>query len=103
MAYGDVDVTWQTVAFKKIKFGTRENIGQGPVDIPAQTLADDGRVAGAAAMRCAGEMKAAGYRTSEGVVGLAKPGRRGAADGGHVRQPRFGRRRRQQKPGPHAR
>src|SRR5690606_13954542 len=35
---GDVDVTWQTVAFKKIKFGTRENIGMGPVDIPAQTL-----------------------------------------------------------------
>ncbi len=35
---GDVDVTWQTVAFKKIKFGSRENIGLGPVDIPAQTL-----------------------------------------------------------------
>src|SRR6185436_763543 len=38
LAYGNVEVTWQTVAFKKIKFGTRENIGQGPVDIPAQTL-----------------------------------------------------------------
>ena len=36
--YGDVDVTWQTVAFKKIKFGTRENIGLGPVDIPSQQL-----------------------------------------------------------------
>ncbi len=35
---GDGDVTWQTVAFKKIKFGARENIGLGPVDIPAQTL-----------------------------------------------------------------
>ena len=23
LAYGDVDVSWQTVAFKKIKFGTR--------------------------------------------------------------------------------
>src|SRR5207344_618761 len=32
LAYGNVEVTWQTVAFKKIKFGTRENIGQGPVD-----------------------------------------------------------------------
>ena len=30
------DVSWQTVAFKKIKFDTRENIGLGPVDIPAQ-------------------------------------------------------------------
>ena len=45
LAYGDVDVTWQTVAFKKIKFGTRENIGQGPVDIPAQTLPTTGAVA----------------------------------------------------------
>ncbi len=38
LAFGEVDVTWQTVAFKKIKFGTRENIGLGPVDIPPQTL-----------------------------------------------------------------
>ena len=38
LGYGDVDVTWQTVAFKKIKFATRENIGLGPVDIPAQNL-----------------------------------------------------------------
>jgi DEAD/DEAH box helicase domain-containing protein len=69
LAYGNVEVTWQTVAFKKIKFGTRENIGQGPVDIPAQTLPttalwlspDD-------EMRAA--MKSAGLRSSEGVVGL---------------------------------
>src|SRR6185295_4766517 len=69
IAFGDVDVTWQTVAFKKIKFGTRENIGQGPVDIPAQTLPttavwlapdDTARAA----------MKAAGLRPSEGVMGL---------------------------------
>ena len=38
LAYGDVDVSWQTVAFKKIKFSTRENIGYGRVDIPAQNL-----------------------------------------------------------------
>ena len=37
-AYGDVDVSWQTVAFKKIKFATRENIGYGRVSIPAQSL-----------------------------------------------------------------
>jgi DEAD/DEAH box helicase domain-containing protein len=69
LAYGDVDVAWQTVAFKKIKFATRENIGLGPVDIPAQNLQttavwlapDDG-------MRA--EMKSAGLRESEGVVGL---------------------------------
>ncbi|MCC6491936.1 MAG: DEAD/DEAH box helicase [Pirellulales bacterium] len=69
LAFGDVDVTWQTVAFKKIKFSTRENIGLGPVDIPAQLLKttsfwltpDDG-------VRTA--MKAAGRRASEGIVGL---------------------------------
>lgn len=69
LAYGDVDVAWQTVAFKKVKFATRENIGLGPVDIPAQNLQttavwlapdDDMRA----------EMKAAGLRASEGVVGL---------------------------------
>lgn len=69
LAYGEVDVTWQTVAFKKIKFNSRENIGQGPVDIPAQMLPTTG------VWLCPGDaiarsMKAAGYRTSEGVVGL---------------------------------
>jgi DEAD/DEAH box helicase domain-containing protein len=38
LAFGEVDVRWKTVAFKKIKFSTRENIGFGPVDIPEQTL-----------------------------------------------------------------
>lgn len=69
LAYGDVDVTWQTVAFKKIKFATRENIGQGPVDIPAQQLQttafwltpDDAVRAG---------LKTAGLRASEGLMGL---------------------------------
>ena len=69
LAYGEVDVTWQTVAFKKIKFETRENVGYGQVDIPAQTLSttalwlapdDDIRR----------QMKATKLRTSEGLVGL---------------------------------
>jgi DEAD/DEAH box helicase domain-containing protein len=69
LGYGDVDVSWQTVAFKKIKFATRENIGLGPVDIPAQNLqttalwlAPDDTVRQ--------EMKAAGLRAGEGVVGI---------------------------------
>ena len=69
LGYGDVDVAWQTVAFKKIKFATRENIGLGPVDIPAQNLqttavwlAPDDAIQH--------EMKAAGLRASEGVCGL---------------------------------
>jgi DEAD/DEAH box helicase domain-containing protein len=38
LSFGDVDVSWKTVAFKKIKFDTRENVGYGSVDIPAQNL-----------------------------------------------------------------
>jgi DEAD/DEAH box helicase domain-containing protein len=69
LAYGDVDVSWKTVAFKKIKFGTKENVGFGPVDIPEQHLpttafwltpGDDVRR----------EMKTAGLRAGEGLCGL---------------------------------
>ena len=69
VAFGDVDVSWQTVAFKKIKFGTRENIGMGPVEIPAQTL-------GTTALWLAPDenarraLKEQGFRASEGVCGL---------------------------------
>jgi DEAD/DEAH box helicase domain-containing protein len=69
LGYGEVDVAWQTVAFKKIKFATRENIGLGPVDIPAQNLQTTAVwLAPDDAVRA--EMKAAGLRASEGVVGL---------------------------------
>ena len=69
LEFGDVDVSWKTVAFKKIKFATRENIGLGPVDIPAQNL-------GTTALWLVPErevvaaMKAAGLRASGGMVGL---------------------------------
>lgn len=69
LAYGDADVSWQTVAFKKIKFNTRENIGLGPVDIPAQTLRTTALwlVPDETVKR---ELKAHKLRTSEGLVGL---------------------------------
>jgi DEAD/DEAH box helicase domain-containing protein len=38
LAFGEIDVTWQTVMFKKIKFHTRENVGYGQVDLPSQSL-----------------------------------------------------------------
>ncbi len=69
VAYGEVDVTWQTVAFKKIKFGTRENIGLGPVDIPAQSLPTTA-VWLAATDELRRQMKLVGQRTSEGMAGL---------------------------------
>ncbi|MEX2118744.1 MAG: DEAD/DEAH box helicase [Pirellulales bacterium] len=68
-AYGEADVSWQTVAFKKIKFGTRENIGLGPVDIPSQTLSTTAFwlvPSGGLRMR----MKQAGWRVGEGLAGL---------------------------------
>lgn len=69
LAYGEVDVAWQTVAFKKIKFTTRENIGLGPVDIPAQNLQTTALwLAPDDALR--NEMRRSGVRASEGVVGL---------------------------------
>jgi DEAD/DEAH box helicase domain-containing protein len=40
--FGRLDVTWQTVAFKKIKYYTNENIGQTALDLPPQTLATRG-------------------------------------------------------------
>ncbi len=66
---GDVDVTWQTVAFKKIKFNTRENIGLGPVDIPAQTLSTTAcwLTPGDAARL---HLKQSGLQLSEGLVGV---------------------------------
>jgi DEAD/DEAH box helicase domain-containing protein len=69
LAYGDVDVAWQTVAFKKIKFATRENIGMGSVDIPAQSLQTTA-VWLAPDDESRHEMKIDGLRASEGVVGL---------------------------------
>jgi DEAD/DEAH box helicase domain-containing protein len=69
LAYGDADVAWQTVAFKKIKFATRENIGLGPVEIPAQNLQTAAVwLAPDDALRT--KMKSEGLRASEGVVGM---------------------------------
>jgi len=42
VCFGRLDVTWQTVAFKKIKYYTNENIGQTALDLPPQTLATRG-------------------------------------------------------------
>jgi len=69
LGYGDVDVAWQTVAFKKIKFATRENIGLGPVNIPAQNLQTTAAwLSPNDELRA--EMKGEGLRASEGVCGL---------------------------------
>lgn len=69
LACGEVDVSWKTVGFKKIKFSTRENVGYGTVDLPAQRLPTTAFwLTPQAAVRA--EMKAAGHRPSEGLCGL---------------------------------
>ncbi len=39
MLHLHADVTWKTTAFRKIKYYTMELIGQGELDLPAQTMA----------------------------------------------------------------
>lgn len=67
--YGQLDVSWQTVAFKKIKFHTRENLGLGPVDIPAQNLPTTGLwLVPSGAVRQ--ELARGQVRLAEGLIGL---------------------------------
>lgn len=42
LCFGPADVTWQTTAFRKIRYYTMELIGQGKLDLPAQTLSTTG-------------------------------------------------------------
>jgi ATP-dependent helicase YprA (DUF1998 family) len=67
--FGELDVSWKTVAFKKIKFETRENLGLGPVDIPAQQLATCGLwLTVTSAVRK--QAKQLGLRPYDGLVGI---------------------------------
>ncbi len=69
LGFGDVNVEWQTVAFKKIKFTTRENVGMGPVDIPPQNLETTAVwFAPHDAIRL--QLRQQGLRLPEGMVGL---------------------------------
>jgi len=38
VCFGPADVTWQTVAFRKVKYYTMELVGQAALDLPPQTL-----------------------------------------------------------------
>ncbi len=69
LAFGNVDVSWQTVAFKKIKFSTRENVGFGSVDIPAQNLPTTAFwLAPDDSLRA--QLKSEGFRTGEALCGV---------------------------------
>ncbi len=69
LVFGEVDVSWKTVAFKKIKFSTRENVGFGSVDIPAQNLPTTAFwLSPSDSIRAA--MSAEKLKPSEGLCGL---------------------------------
>ena len=67
--FGALDVTWATVAFKKIKYYTMENIGQTALDLPSQTLSTTGVwvVPQTELLSDVGRM---GLRPVEGLVGI---------------------------------
>jgi len=67
--FGAAEVTWQTTAFRKIKYYTMELIGQGKLDLPAQTLSTTGAWwALSEPMRR--DLGGAGYHPIEALMGL---------------------------------
>jgi len=67
--YGPADVTWQTIAFRKIKYYTMERIGQTKLDLPAQTLPTTAAW-WAIAEEMRDEIAAGGYNPIEALCGL---------------------------------
>ena len=67
--FGEVDVTWATVAFKKIQFYSTDSLGWAKVDLPSQTLATTGVWLVPSATVMAG-VRAAGQNPSEGLIGI---------------------------------
>jgi len=67
--FGDLAVTWTTVAFKKIKYYTNENIGQTALDLPSQTLETTGlwMTVDPEIMQ---EVRGMGLKAVEGLVGV---------------------------------
>ena len=67
--FGPADVTWQTIAFRKIKYYTAELIGQAKLDLPAQTLPTTA-MWWAPAEAMLAELSACGHRPVEALCGV---------------------------------
>jgi DEAD/DEAH box helicase domain-containing protein len=67
--YGEVDVTWATVAFKKVQFYTTDSLGWAKVDWPAQTLATAGvwLTPSSSSMQ---QVRETGRNPTDGLVGI---------------------------------
>jgi len=67
--FGDVDVTWQTIAFRKIKYYTMEPIGQAALDLPSQTLLT-AAMWWTVSRQMREDLAAAGYNAVEALMGV---------------------------------
>ena len=68
--FGPADVTWQTTAFRKMKYYTMELIGQGELDLPAQTLSTTAHVVDARRGDAAATWRRPGYNPIEAMMGV---------------------------------
>jgi len=69
MFFGPAEVTWQTIAFRKIKYYTMELTGQDKLDLPAQTLATTA-MAWAIGEEIRRDIRSAGFNPIEALMGL---------------------------------
>ncbi|MFB3890430.1 MAG: DEAD/DEAH box helicase [Phycisphaerae bacterium] len=67
--FGPADVTWQTTAFRKVKYYTMDLIGQGKLDLPAQTLSTTGAW-WATSDQMRSDVAKAGYNPIEALMGV---------------------------------
>jgi DEAD/DEAH box helicase domain-containing protein len=70
LSFGDVEVTFITYMFKKVKFGSRDSIGFGKVDVPPVPL-DTCAMWLSPRLDAFQAVRAAGRSAMEGLVGLA--------------------------------
>ncbi|NLF29621.1 MAG: DEAD/DEAH box helicase [Planctomycetes bacterium] len=69
MLFLHADVTWQTTAFRKIKYYTMELIGQAELDLPAQTMATMA-MAWVVPEELRGAVRKKGYNPIEALMGV---------------------------------
>jgi DEAD/DEAH box helicase domain-containing protein len=69
VCYGEVDVTWATVAFKKIQFYSTDSLGWAKVDLPSQTL-PTASLWLVPSETSAARLRAAGQNLTDGMVGI---------------------------------
>jgi len=67
--FGPAEVTWQTTAFRKIKYYTMEPVGQDSLDLPSQTLSTTGTW-WLVSREMLNNVRDAGYNPIEALMGV---------------------------------